>query len=187
MTAATAAFDSTRTQTTSVAVVPKVIAVGSVSTAGIAASILNNTILKGSTRTALPRSKRASHPAGTQRKRSAVPKYFTAAEMATSCRDVGDYCPDGRSVRPESDCAEVPVFIDLMVNESQKTRSLWRSGLRAIDKVSRRSNRKISRSGAPNQVVDGRDQQERAGRSQLFILKNASSARSRTSNHRDGY
>ena len=65
-------------------------------------------------------------------------QFFTAPEMATITLMSDLIIPaDERS--PGAKDAGVPAFIDLMVNESTvETKSLWRNGLAAIDKLSQK-------------------------------------------------
>ena len=96
----------------------------------------------------------SGHPAGTQRKAAATPKYFTAAEMATITAMSEIIIPtDDHS--PGAIAAEVPAFIDLMVNESAaEVRAQWRAGLDAIEKMSQRKFSKGFTSAAPKQQIE---------------------------------
>lgn len=72
----------------------------------------------------------------TAAKKAQAPKFFTPAEMATLSTMTELIIPtDDRS--PGAQAAEVPAFIDLMVSESPtETKTLWRTGLAAVEKMS---------------------------------------------------
>ena len=96
----------------------------------------------------------SGHPAGTQRKAAVTPKYFTAAEMVTITAMSEIIIPtDDHS--PGAIAAEVPAFIDLMVNESAaEVRAQWRAGLDAIEKMSQRKFSKGFTSATPKQQIE---------------------------------
>jgi len=67
----------------------------------------------------------------------AAPKFFTPQELALVTTISDMIIPtDARS--PGAKAAGVPAFIDLMVSESsQETKTLWRDGLAAVERMSR--------------------------------------------------
>jgi hypothetical protein len=69
-------------------------------------------------------------------KKPEPPKFFSAQQMATVATLSEQIIPtDDHS--PGAIAAEVPAFIDLMVSESpEETKTLWRDGLAAVDKLS---------------------------------------------------
>jgi hypothetical protein len=71
------------------------------------------------------------------------PRFFTAAEM-TSIAAISDLIIPADERSPGAKDAGLPEFIDLMVNESTlETKSLWRNGLAAVDKLSQKQFGKI--------------------------------------------
>src|SRR5437870_4203899 len=71
------------------------------------------------------------------------PRFFTAPEM-TTITAISDLIIPADERSPGAKDAGVPEFIDLMVNESTlETKSLWRNGLAAVDKLSQKQFGKI--------------------------------------------
>lgn len=86
-------------------------------------------------------------------KAAAAPKFFNAQQMAliTTMSDIiiptDDHSPGAKA-------AEVPAFIDLMVSESpEETKTLWRDGLAAVDKMSQSKFSKDFNGASPEQQV----------------------------------
>lgn len=68
---------------------------------------------------------------------AAAPKFFTPEELAL-VTTISDMIIPTDEHSPGAKEAGVPAFIDLMVSESgQETRTLWRDGLAAVEKLSR--------------------------------------------------
>ena len=75
--------------------------------------------------------------AGTQVKAGPA-KFFTAQELATITA-ISDLIIPTDDHSPGAKAAEVPAFIDLLVSESpEETRTLWRDGLVAVEKLSQK-------------------------------------------------
>ena len=67
----------------------------------------------------------------------AAPKFFTPQELAL-VTTISDMIIPTDAHSPGAKEAGVPAFIDLMVSESsQETKTLWRDGLAAVERVSR--------------------------------------------------
>jgi hypothetical protein len=68
---------------------------------------------------------------------AAAPKFFTPQELAL-VTTISDMIIPTDAHSPGAKAAGVPAFIDLMVSESsQETRTLWRDGLAAVERMSR--------------------------------------------------
>lgn len=75
-------------------------------------------------------------PAGQSAARPAAPKFFTPQELALVA-NISDMIIPTDTHSPGARAAGVPAFIDLMVSESsQETRTLWRDGLAAVERMS---------------------------------------------------
>jgi hypothetical protein len=69
--------------------------------------------------------------------RPAAPKFFTPQELALVAT-ISDMIIPTDAHSPGAKAAGVPAFIDLMVSESsQETKTLWRDGLAAVERMSR--------------------------------------------------
>ena len=69
--------------------------------------------------------------------RPAAPKFFTPQELAL-VTTISDMIIPTDAHSPGAKAAGVPAFIDLMVSESsQETKTLWRDGLAAVERMSR--------------------------------------------------
>jgi hypothetical protein len=109
----------------------KVIAVG-VGTAS-ALPILNNQAQSQEAHMHHGAAKKAAAPAnGTPQ----APKFFNAQQLAL-VTTMSDIIIPTDEHSPGAKAAEVPAFIDLMVSESpEETKTLWRDGLAAVEKMS---------------------------------------------------
>jgi len=68
---------------------------------------------------------------------AAAPKFFTPQELAL-VTTISDMIIPTDAHSPGAKAAGVPAFIDLMVSESsQETKTLWRDGLSAVERMSR--------------------------------------------------
>ena len=68
---------------------------------------------------------------------AAAPKFFTPQELAL-VTTISDMIIPTDAHSPGAQAAGVPAFIDLMVSESaQETKTLWRDGLAAVERMSR--------------------------------------------------
>ena len=68
---------------------------------------------------------------------AAAPKFFTPQELAL-VTTISDMIIPTDAHSPGAKAAGVPAFIDLMVSESsQETKTLWRDGLAAVERMSR--------------------------------------------------
>jgi hypothetical protein len=75
--------------------------------------------------------------AGQSAARPAAPKFFTPQELAL-VTTISDMIIPTDAHSPGAQAAGVPAFIDLMVSESsQETKTLWRDGLAAVERLSR--------------------------------------------------
>lgn len=81
-------------------------------------------------------------------------RFFTLAEIAAIATITELIIPaDAHS--PGAKEAEVPAFVDLMVSESpQETRSLWRDGLAAVEKMSQSKFSKAFNNASPDQQIE---------------------------------
>lgn len=94
-----------------------------------------------------------AHPPGTQLK-AGPPKFFTPQEMAT-ITIISDLIIPTDDHSPGAKAAGVPAFIDLMVSESPaETKTLWRDGLGAVEKLSQSKFKTNFNSASPAQQTE---------------------------------
>jgi hypothetical protein len=92
--------------------------------------------------------RQAAKPAA---KRAVPPKFFNAHQLATIAV-ISELIIPTDDHSPGAIAAEVPAFIDLMVSESPaETKTLWRDGLAAVDKLSQSQHTKNFKDATPEQ------------------------------------
>ncbi len=126
----------------------KVIAVG-VGTAS-ALPILNNQAQSQEAHMHHGAAKTSSAPANSKPQ---APKFFNAQQLAL-VTTMSDLIIPTDEHSPGAKAAEVPAFIDLMVSESpEETKTLWRDGMAAIEKMSQSKFSKDFSSASAEQQV----------------------------------